>query len=138
MGEAFDYPQTSHKIRPPAGRASSWRGRSVGWYIFESQTRKQLRIPMLFLNPSGGGGGGLAGREKVKRLFRPSCWRSAQWETQLLALAYHYFPCPHVAMLCLAVTDRDPGPSKSRPFFSDYYPGPGNFQEQTGINRDHF
>ena len=38
------------------------------------------------------------------------------------------------------VTDRDPGPGpgKSRPFFSDYYLGPGNFQEQTGINRDHF
>ena len=26
----------------------------------------------------------------------------------------------------------------SRPFFSDYYSGPGNFQEQTGINRDNF
>ena len=37
-------------------------------------------------------------------------------------------------------TDRDPGPGtgKSRPFFSDFYPGPGNFQEQTGINRNHF
>ena len=34
---------------------------------------------------------------------------------------------------CL-VTDRDPGPGKSRPFFSDYYPGPGNFQEKTGGN----
>ena len=36
------------------------------------------------------------------------------------------------------MTDCDPCPGKSRPFFSDYYPGPGNFQEQTGINRDHF
>ena len=35
-------------------------------------------------------------------------------------------------------TDRDPGPGKSRPFFSDYYPGPSNFQEKTGINQDHF
>ena len=34
------------------------------------------------------------------------------------------------------MTDRDPGPGKSRPFFSDYCPG--NFQEKTGINRDHF
>ena len=34
------------------------------------------------------------------------------------------------------VTDRNPGPAISRPFYSDYYPG--NFQEQTGINRDHF
>ena len=41
----------------------------------------------------------------------------------------HYFP---------VMTDWDPGPSKSRPFYSDYYPGPGNFQEQTGFNRDHF
>ena len=24
----------------------------------------------------------------------------------------------------LLVTDRDPGPGKSRPFFSDYFPGP--------------
>ena len=39
--------------------------------------------------------------------------------------------------ISLVKTDRDPGPGKSRPFFSDYYPGPGNFQEQTGINRDH-
>ena len=34
--------------------------------------------------------------------------------------------------------DWDPGPGKSRPFFSDYYPGPWNFQEKTEINRDHF
>ena len=31
------------------------------------------------------------------------------------------------------VTDRDPGPGKSQPFFSDYYPGPGNFQEKPGL-----
>ena len=36
------------------------------------------------------------------------------------------------------VNDRDPGPGKYRPFFSYYYPGPGNFQEKNGINRDHF
>ena len=41
-------------------------------------------------------------------------------------------------LILFVVTDRDPGPGKSRPFFSDYYPGPGNFREQTGINRDHF
>ena len=28
--------------------------------------------------------------------------------------------------------------SLSRPFFSDYYPGPGNFQEKNGITWDHF
>ena len=38
----------------------------------------------------------------------------------------------------VVVTDRDPGPGKSQPVFNDYYPSPGSFQEQTGINRDHF
>ena len=28
----------------------------------------------------------------------------------------------------ILVTDRDPSPCESRPFFSDYYPSPGNFQ----------
>ena len=38
----------------------------------------------------------------------------------------------------LLLTDRDPGPGKSQPFSSDYYPGPSNFQEETRINKDHF
>ena len=40
--------------------------------------------------------------------------------------------------LFFLVTDWNPSPGKSRTLFSDYYPGAGNFQEQTLINRDHF
>ena len=55
-------------------------------------------------------------------------------ETVWLQVSFINYPYYYTSKwkwnLLQLVTDRDPGPGKSRSFLSNYYPGHGNFQEK--------